>query len=324
MAEVPAVRDARSAPVHPLRAWLLLSLVLLYAPPARAQEAVGRRVFSDQLVISEPFVEDELSLPSIVHIRRPDPAGHSRARSTDVEAEVKKRLTSRLELSAAGAVTLLERDGASTVAGLQNLVLGVKYQLVRSEATETVLSVGLEWEIGGTGRSAVGAERFDTVAPSILVGKGLGDLPEPAALARPLAVAALLEGLVPTSAKGRTRGTTELHPDGVRWGLVVEYSVPYLRSYVRDVDVPAPLDRMVPIVEIERQILVDRGSRGTTTGTANPGVVWIGNLVQVGVEAAIPLNERTGRHVGVRAFLRFDLDDLLGERLGRPVFSSSR
>jgi hypothetical protein len=305
--------------------WVLLALTLASLhSPASGDEATGRRVFSDQLDVSEPFVEDELSLPSILHLRRPGGARRARERSTNVEGEIKKRLTSRLEVSAAGGITLLDRDGASSVVGLQNLVLGLKYQLVRSEATETVMSVGLDWEIGGTGRAAVGAERFDTVAPSLLVGKGLGDLPEPAALARPLAVAALLQGLVPTSARGRTRGVAESHPDGVRWGLVVEYSLPYLRAHVRDVDIPAPLDRMVPIVEIEHQTLVDRGSRGKRTGTANPGVVWIGNVVQVGVEAAIPLNERTGSHVGVRAFLRFDLEDILGERLGRPVFGSSR
>jgi hypothetical protein len=35
-----------------------------------AQEVVGRRLFADQLVIPEPFVEDELSFPSILHIRQ--------------------------------------------------------------------------------------------------------------------------------------------------------------------------------------------------------------------------------------------------------------
>jgi hypothetical protein len=302
----------------------VLSMVLLPLPRASGEEVVGRRVFSDQLVISEPFVEDELSLPSIFHIRRPGLAGHSRTRSTDIEAEVKKRLTTNLELSAAGGVTLLDRDGASSVTGLQNLVLGLKYQVIRSEATETVMSLGLDWEIGGTGRQTVGAERFDTVTPSLLVGKGFGDLPETMALIRPLAVAALLEGIVPTSAQTRARGMTEPHPNSIRWGLVVEYSVPYLQSYVRDLGIPAPLNRMVPIVEIERQTFVDRGSRGKNVGTVNPGVVWIGKIVQVGVEVAIPLNERSGTNVGIRAFLRFGLDELFGERFGEPVFSSSR
>jgi hypothetical protein len=94
------MRRARS-----LLAVLALAMAIVPLPPPRAagQEVVGRRVFSDQLVISEPFVEDELSLPSIFHIRRPGLAGHSHTRSTEIEAEVKKRLTTNLELSLAGA-----------------------------------------------------------------------------------------------------------------------------------------------------------------------------------------------------------------------------
>jgi hypothetical protein len=154
-------------------------------------------------------------------------------------------------------------DGASSVSGLQNVVLGLKYQLIRSEATETVMSVGLGWEIGGTGRTAVGAERIDTITPSILLGKGLGDLPGAMALARPLAAAVLVQLIAPTAAQTRTSGTIESHPNSIRWGLVVEYSAPSLQSYVRDLGIPAPLNRMVPIVEIERQTFVDRGARGT-------------------------------------------------------------
>ena len=40
------------------------------ASTASAQEVVGKRMFSDTLVISEPFVEDEVS-PSFLRLLRP-------------------------------------------------------------------------------------------------------------------------------------------------------------------------------------------------------------------------------------------------------------
>jgi hypothetical protein len=66
-------------------------------------------------------------------------------------------------------------------------------------------------------------------------------------------------------------GTTEQHPNSLRVGLVAEYGVPHLQSYVRDLGLPAPMNRMVPLVEIERQTFLDRRSGGKTIGTANVG-----------------------------------------------------
>jgi len=102
-------------------------LLILVAAPVAAQDVVGRRLFSDQLVISEPFVEDELSLPSILHIRRPATSGEAGALVTQFGAELKKRLTSNLEGSVSGGLTLLQGDGETSRAGFDNLQLGLKY-----------------------------------------------------------------------------------------------------------------------------------------------------------------------------------------------------
>jgi hypothetical protein len=40
---------------------------------------------------------------------------------------------------------------------------------------------------------------------------------------------------------------------------------------------------------------------GRTTGTVNPGVIWVSRYPQVGVEAIIPINIQSGRDLGVRA-----------------------
>jgi hypothetical protein len=307
---------------------LSLSLV---ASPLPAQGVIGKRFFSDTPVISEPFVEDELSLPSILHIRRPATDRVPATLMTDIAVELKKRLTSTLELSVAGGVTHLDPDGKSSLTGFDNLELGLKYQYFTSEAHELVLSAGLAWAIGGTGRTATGADSFDVVNPALLFGKGLGDLPDTLSALQPLAIDAVLGAVIPMQASTLVRNgasdpggpAVDRHPDLLQWGLVVEYSLPYLQAHVRDLGLPAPLNRLFPLVEFDLQTGLDRGAAGKTTGTANPGLVWAGESVQVGMEVVLPLNDRTGKTVGVRGFLRMDLDTFL-PGLGRPLFGGNR
>ncbi len=293
----------------------LLASLLLGAGSVSAQEVVGKRLFSDTLVISEPFVEDELSLPSFLHFQRPARGDEPRRLSTQIGAELKKRLTPDLELSLAGGLTHLDPDERPSMTGFDNLEVGLKYQFFRNEAREAVASLFLNWEVGGTGRKVTGAESFDTVGPALLFGKGFGDLPDAVSFLKPLAMTGALGARLPT------RVST---PNLLQWGFVVEYSLLYLQSFVREVGLPRPFNRMVPLVEMDFQTALDRGSAGKTTGTANPGAVWVGESLQIGVEAVLPINERTGQNVGVRAFVRISLDEIFGGRLGRPLFGGNR
>lgn len=69
---------------------------------------------------------------------------------------------------------------------------------------------------------------------------------------------------------------------------------------------------------------LDRVDRRSWTGTLNPGVLWPGKYVQLGLEAVIPLNHASGHGVGVLAQLHFFLDDLFPQSLGRPLLASAR
>jgi hypothetical protein len=40
---------------------------------------------------------------------------------------------------------------------------------------------------------------------------------------------------------------------------------------------------------------------GRTTGTVNPGIIWVDRYLQVGVQAIIPMEAHSGRDLGVRA-----------------------
>ncbi|MDQ4146678.1 MAG: hypothetical protein M3120_03120, partial [Pseudomonadota bacterium] len=67
----------------------------------------------------------------------------------------------------------------------------------------------------------------------------------------------------------------------------------------------------------------DRGCGGETSGTINPGLIWFGNSVQLGVAVQIPVNDRTGNDVGVLALVHFFVDDLFPNSLGQPIFGEA-
>ncbi len=288
----------------------LLGLPVVAPIYSQAQEVVGQRLFADQLVVSEPFVEDELALPSILHLHRVRAAGDPVNGLTNVQGELKKRITSAIELSLAGGFTLLDRGEAGTITGFDNLEIGLKYEVLRNELHEAVASMEVQWEVGGTGRAAIGAASSDTISPAILVGKGLGDLPERFGWFRPFALASSMGLLIPVDRR----------PLALVWGGVLEYSLPYVESFVRPIDLPPPLNKFVPIAELDLHANLQGRVAGEVRGTVNPGVVWVGAALQVGVEAVAPVNARSG--VGVRAFLRIPLETTFGDRAGRPIFDT--
>ena len=67
---------------------------------------------------------------------------------------------------------------------------------------------------------------------------------------------------------------------------------------------------MIPLVEVAVQIPVEGPQAGQSTGTVNPGVIWFGRYLQLGLELQIPINRESGMNVGVLAQLHFYLDDI--------------
>ncbi len=298
--------------------------------PAAAHGLAGKRFFPATLLVDDPFVADELSLPTVSHIKTPASGDEPATLETEVSAELSKRITPNLGLSVEGNWRHLDPDGGSSTSGFGNMELGLKYQFFKSDGHETILSLGLGWEVGGTGRKAVDADSFSTFAPALFFGKGFGDLPDSLAFLKPFAITGVVGAEIPTRSKTKTvtiseEGEAEVeierNPNVLTWGFAIEYSLPYLQSFVKDVGLPVPFNRMIPVVEIALETPVDRGQAGKTTGTVNPGVIWAGKFFQVGLEAVIPINSRTGKNVGILGQLHFYLDDLFPGSLGRPLFS---
>ena len=291
----------------------------------------GARFFPATLSTDDPFIADELSLPTISTIRTPDDGG---TRETDISVDIAKRITPYFAIEIGETLTALNPHEGRAVTGFGNLELSGKYQLLENDAHEAIVSLGLGVEVGGTGSRSVGADSFSTWTPGIFFGKGFGDLPEALRFLKPLALTGLAGVAIPTSASTRSVTTDELsglrsvdverHSDVLEWGFALEYSVIYLQSQVRDMHLHAPLDRLIPLVEFALQTPLNRGARGQTTGTINPGIIWAGRYCQLGVEAVVPINERTGNNVGVIAQLHFYLDDLFPHSLGHSLFGGNK
>lgn len=309
---------------------VVLALLPSFALPAAAHGVVGKRFFPATIATDDPFVADELSLPTVSTTRSNATADEPSTRETEISAEFAKTLTPDLGFSIADGYRILEPHGAENRYGFGNVELGLKYQFWKDDAHEAIASAGLGFEIGGTGSTRVGADRFNTLTPAVFFGKGFGDLPESAALLRPLALTGVAGIAFPFQTGTRTTTVdpdtgdidveTERHPNVLQWGFTLQYSLPYLQSNVRDIGLGAPFDRLIPIVEFAFETALNRGSGGSTTGTVNPGLLWLGQSVQLGIEAVLPVNDRSGRGVGAIAQLHFYLDDLFPRTLGRPIF----
>jgi hypothetical protein len=291
----------------------------------------GARFFPATLSTDDPFVSDELSLPTVSTIRTPEDGG---TRETDISMEISKRITPDFAIEIGDSFTVLNPHEGRAANGFSNLELGGKYQLLKNGEHEAIASIGLGVEVGGTGGRSVGADSFSTWTPGIFFGKGFGDLPTAVRFLKPFAITGQVGIAIPTSASTRSvtvdaqTGEQEIdverHPDVLEWGFALEYSLIYLQSQVQDIGLRAPFDRLIPLVEFALETPLNRGEEGQTTGTINPGIIWAGKYFQVGVEAVVPINERTGNNVGVIAQLHFFVDDLFPHSLGRPLFGGNK
>ena len=302
------------------------------ATTASAHGLAGKRFFPATLAVDDPFVSDELSLPLFSHIKEPASGEEPATVRTEITGEFSKRITPNLGLSLGGTLLHLNPDEGSSPTGWDNMDVALRYQFFKSDVHETIMSLVLGWEVGGTGQKKVRADSFDTVNPAILFGKGFGDLPDAVWVLKPFAVTGSFGARIPTRQvnrkftvdedTGEVGIEKERNPNVFEWGVVFEYSLPYLQSFVKDVGLPKPFSQMILVTELSYNNPLDRGKGGKTTGTVNPGVIWAGKYFQIGLEAIVPVNERTGKNVGVRGVLPFFLDDLFPNSLGRPIFGN--
>ena len=308
-----------------------LAIALIPLGHAAAHEIVGNRFFPATLGIDDPGVNDELSLPTVDSFHTGDDPP---VRQRDISGEFSKRITEDFAISFGSTYTFLGAidPTAAGANGFQNLDTTFKYRVFKNAEHEFVMSVGLSVEWGGTGAANVGAEPFNTYIPNVYFGKGFGDLPDTLSWIRPVAITGQVGYAIPARNFTTTFGIdpdtgnqtvdTEFNPRVLNWGATIQYSMPYLKSVVVDLGLPDFINHLIPLVEATLQTPVANTltSGTTTTGTINPGVIWVGNTFQFAVEALIPINRQSGTNVGVIAQLHLYLDDIDPRGIGRPIF----
>ena len=314
----------RRAAVMPLAC--AVTLGVLSIEDASAHGFAGKRFFPATLVTEDPFVADELSLPTISYRKVPGEGDGPAARATDFSLDVSKRITENLGFGFGALYKEVRPEGGETQRGFDNLAASIKYQFYQNNEREAIVSAGIDWDIGGSGSKRVGAESFSTFTPALFLGKGFGDLSDDVKYLRPFALTGQLGIAIPSRASTTTvnedgDSNVERHPHTLVWGFALEYSIPYLNANVQGTGWSARFNQLIPIVEFSFSTALDRGAHGTT-GTINPGLIWAGRYLQLAVEAVIPVNSKSGSQVGVIAQVHFYLDDLFPTTIGKPIFSN--
>ena len=292
------------------------------AERASAHGFAGDRFFPATLQTDDPFVADEMSLPTLT--KNPDdPSG---GQSYSVEVDIAKRLTPSFGLTAAYQWNYFQPKGGPAMKGFGSLDTGAQYQLFVNGPHEMMALIGLDVTWAHTGAvNSGGADDHTTLSPTFDWGKGMGDLPDSLPWLRPFAITGNISIDMPT----RVNSAGTLNPNVFNAGFAIEYSLEFLQHHVRDVGLRAPFDRMIPLVEITTATPLNRGysrdaalTNGTgkaTTGVIAPGVIWAGQYFQIGAEAIIPYGEGQGHGIGGIVQFHVFLDDLFPHSIGRPL-----
>src|SRR6202023_2661882 len=227
-----------------------------------------------------------------------------------------------------------------------NLVIGTQYQLYTNPEHQFVVTVGGTAAIGGTGAPGI-ASTFSTLTPTIYIGKGFGDLPDSAAWLQPLTISATAAVAVPTDAStlistslgsvnlpletgafnslttlptGPTTLAATVNPKILQLGFAMEYSL-VTNEYTGPNRTGTRYPQgWVPLVEFTTSTPLNGPLAGRTTGTVNPGFIWVDRYLQVGVEAIIPMDAHSGRDIGARVQAHLYLSAIFPDFYAKPVF----
>jgi hypothetical protein len=275
----------------------------------------GARFFPATILTDDPFVADEMSLPTLT--RAPDaPDG---TQFYQIESDIAKRITPDFGLTWSDAWDYEQKPGLPAVTGLDTMTAGAQYQLFVNGDHEFMGLGGLKVSWGHTGRVAALAQPdFTTVSPGFDWGKGFGDLPDSVKYLRPFAITGNL--FLNFATKTESAGVP--NPDSFFYGFALEYPISYLESQVKDFGIRFPWQQMIPLVEFAATSPFDRCTDGAfcqTTGTVQPGVIWAGQYFQIGAEMILPMNSRTGHGIGGVVQFHIYLDDSFPNSIGKPI-----
>jgi len=292
------------------------------------------------LATTVPTAADFYNPPNLVVL--PSTATTPSTREIDIPNTYSRLITKDWSVFFTETFRILEDSNRGRRSGFDNLVIGTQYQLYTNPEHQFIVTVGGTAAIGGTGAPGI-ASSFSTLTPTIFIGKGFGDLPDSVAWLRPLTVSGTIAVAVPTASTtlsslgttdsyadagaftslatvptGATTLSETINPKILQLGLALEYSL-VTNSYTgaNRTGTRYP-EGWVPLVEFTTATPLNGPLVGRTTGTVNPGVIWVSRYLQAGVEAIIypdrcpfrprPRCARTGPPGSFRDFSRFEAD----------------
>src|SRR5258708_4595045 len=150
-----------------LHAGMAACVFLCCATAATAHGFAGARFFPATIATDDPFVADELALPTGAWFK-----DSGEVRTTTYSVDFAKTITRNFGIGFGGTYLRLRPPGGSDVDGFDNLHVGAKYQLDVDAVRETLLSIGVDADLGSTGTRRIGADRFGTITPTVFFGKG--------------------------------------------------------------------------------------------------------------------------------------------------------
>ena len=296
-----------------------VAFFLLSLSNASAHCFVGARFFPATLAIDDPCVADELSLPTVGWSKTGDVPPET---EWNLSAEISKRITPDLGISIGEGWTQIRQPGGPTTAGFGDLETTLQYQLLKDGSHELAMLLGLIVDWGGTGATNAGiGTPYSLITPSYYFGQGFGGLRDELEFARPLAVTGQIGYQVPTASFSQGVNV----PQALFYGATLQYSMPYLKSEVKDLQLPDFINHLIPIAEMQftTPVANNFGNSNLTIATISPGVIWVGSYFQVGVEAVIPVNGASGSGVGFLGQVHLYLDDMFPRTFGQPLIGAT-
>ncbi len=323
--------------IFPRRVACAACALVAGATPAAAHVIAGARVFPVTLTFDDPGVSDEASFPSFQYTRTGANGGTGPTHEVDLGFEYDKTITDNTALIINDGYDVVHTENSGTEAGWENLVITGKWQAWTNAPHEAVVSLGVIREIGGTGTDHVNGNRFGSTTPTVYGGKGFGDVP--ADWVRPFAVSGELgytiadtelkrtapanpaQGIAASFTAASFNAASFNDGNSNAWfgAFSVQYSIPYLQSQVRNVGIGGIFAKMIPIVEFTWSSPASQPSNGATSWIAAPGVIYLAQWGELGVEALVPLDHAAGTNVGAVGLVHFFFDDLFPHSIGKPL-----
>jgi len=285
----------------------------------------GEHMFISTLLIDDPNVADEASLPTFSYLPQATDGGAAPGLYS-LAFEFDKRITETFGFAINDGYNWLTRPGAKTANGWNNVVVTLKDKVFLNAEHEAIVSVGVQRVIARSGANGTNGAVLDnddssSTIPTIYFGKGFGDIP--VGWLRPFFLTGELEYQI--ADKKLKVDPVDFTPvnNGISnaWsgGLSLQYSIRYLSSQVKDYGLPTFVNRLTPVVELSWSSPASKPTQDTTQYLFGVGVNYTATDYAVGLEMLVPGNRETGSHLGVIAQFHLYFDDLFPHSLGAPI-----